>query len=163
MTLTRPDTGIAARWGLTGFALLLLAAALVRAAPDGGDTDRRLSDLGERIKRLERTVGLGVTDSSPPSLDRRVSVLEDGLRELSRAGGQPGWSSVSENLRELRQLLRDSTQRQEELGRRLATLERTAGVGDVQRELRDLRGRLDDLRRQVDDLRGRVARLETRR
>jgi len=156
-------TGRTAGWGLTGVALLLLATTLGRAAPDSGPADQRLSELSERVRRLEQTVGAAVANTSQPTLDQRIATLESGLRELSRAGGQPGWSSVGANLRELQRLVRDTTQRLDELSRRLAALERAAGTGDVQRELRELRGRLDELRRQADDLRARVARLETRR
>lgn len=161
--MTRPTPRRSGSWGLAGIGLMVLVAALVRAAPDGGDTDRRVGELGERLQRLEQTVGVGISDPAQRTLDRRVTVLEDGLRELSRAGGQTGWSSVSANLRELQRMLRDNTQRQDELARRLAALERGADAGNIERDLRDLRSRLDDLRRQVDDLRGRVARLETRR
>ncbi len=157
------ETDSAARWGLTGVALLLLATTLGRAAPDGGPADRRLSTLEERVRRLEQTVGAVVANSSQPTLDQRTATLESGLRELSRAGGQPGWSSVDANLRDLQRLVADTSQRLDEQSRRLAALQRAAGTGDVQRELRELRGRLDDLRRQADDLRARVARLETRR
>ncbi len=153
----------AGRWAPAGLVLLVFAGALVRGAPEANDTERRLGELAERLKRLEQAVGVARADPTKPTLDHRVTVLEDGLRELSRAGGQTGWSSVSDNLRELQRLLRDNTQRQDDLARRLTALERGVGGGDVDRQLRELRSRLDDLRRQVDDLRSRVTRLETRR
>ncbi|MBU0641229.1 MAG: hypothetical protein KKB50_20415 [Planctomycetes bacterium] len=146
--------------------VVLLAAWSVAG---GADEDnkvlaRRLDSLEGRICDLERTVGETLLRSTDqPALAQRISTLELGVRELSRAAGRPGQLTPRGNLRELERSTRDRQQQGAALEGRLYNLERDlrAALGDM-RETRELRTQLDQQRHAIDDLKGRVRRLESR-
>jgi methyl-accepting chemotaxis protein len=147
-----------------GAAVLLWPARVTPVRAQAGD---ELARLAERLAAVERTLDLPARDATRPGIERRISTLEEGLRDLARASGQTTSFSPAENLRELRDAVRESQRTAEELARRVTQLERAVqemarGAGQAsraddrgQRAGADVQGLARDverLTRQVDDL-----------
>jgi hypothetical protein len=124
---------------------------------------RRLEALARRLETVEKTLGARLGESGGRSIADRVTTLERGLGELSRATGNPRWSSPSTNLRELERSLSAAERQRAGIESRLRQLERDLhDASACARELRSMRNTLDSLRRSLRDVESRVRRLESR-
>lgn len=123
---------------------------------------RKLEALTRRVESIERALGAKALDSAAPSITDRITTLEKGLGELSRAAGKPRWSSTSRNIRELERTVQAAERQQNDIASRLGQLERDLrDAATCARELRNIRSTLDGLRRSLRDLDSRVRRLES--
>jgi chromosome segregation ATPase len=145
-------------------ALAVVVAAIVMAslwsltlADEGGwnGSDEKMAGSGKsiecRLEDLEKMIG-----SSRTPVSERIDVLEEGLRELTKAMGGTGWSSVKSNIREakktLDELARHRKQQDEDLRELRQVGKKLERVGDD----------LAKVRRAMDEMDRRLRRLESR-
>jgi hypothetical protein len=152
--------------GALAVALVLVWTNSVDARPDDPAPVPGLTELTERVRAIEKTLALPERDPTRPAIERRLSILEDGLRTLTRATGQPAWSAASINLRELQESVKDSTRLHAELLRRLERLEqarpdheRPAPVATPD-DVQEIRRTTETARRETEQLNQRVQQLE---
>lgn len=127
-----------------GLSVLIIGATVVMltqsAARSGGRADSRgweSDELAVIEKRLD-TIESQVRENNQRA-DARFEVLEKGFRDLARAMGGSGWSSVESNLRQLKK-----------------------SIGEQHDAVKRAESEIAKLRRNVDDLERRLHRLESR-
>jgi chromosome segregation ATPase len=156
------------RRSVYGVGAVVVVVLVTAWSPVFGDDDddelaRKVDALARRIEKLETALGARAGDSSKPPLTDRVATLEKGLGELSRASGQPKWSSPDSNLRELRRTLEAAERQRNELGGRLGRLERDLHeASECAREIREAKTRIENVRTSLRELESRVRRLESK-
>lgn len=156
------------RKSVLGVGAVVVVVLVTAWSPVFGDNDddelaRKVDALERRVEKLETALGARAEDSSKQSLVDRVATLEKGLGEISRASGQPKWSSPDSNLRELRRTVESAARQRSELASRLGRIERDLRGGSASaREVRELKTSLEDARRSLRDLESRVRRLESK-
>ena len=135
---------------------LCSAWSLAPADADGprhspADSTTALKAIERRLNELEKRVG-----ASREPLSSRVDALDKALRDLTKAIGGAGWSSLDSNIREAQKAITAMTDYRRQSEQDLRELQR-----DVQ-QLRRLQDDIGQLRRTVDRMDRRLEQLESR-
>ncbi|HPF38532.1 MAG TPA: hypothetical protein P5081_16670 [Phycisphaerae bacterium] len=135
---------------------LCSAWTLAPADADGprqspADSTTALKAIERRLDEVEKRVG-----PSREPLSSRLDTLDKALRDLTKAVGGAGWSSLDSNIREAQKAITAMTDFRRQSEHDLRELQR-----DVQ-QLRQLRDEIGQLRRTIDKMNRRLEQLESR-
>lgn len=114
-------------------------------------TDESVRAIEQRLETLEKLVG-----PSRKPVSERIEVLEKGLRDLTRAMGGTGWSSVESNIREAQKAMADLTEQRRQNKADLDKLKQLI------KQVSGMKSEMASLRRTVKDMERRLRKLESR-
>jgi DNA repair exonuclease SbcCD ATPase subunit len=152
--------------GAVAIALPLVWTSSVQARPDDPTEPPGWADLVRRVQAIEQTLALPERNPTRPAIEQRLRILEEGLRGLTRASGQPSGPYPSDNVRHLQESIKDSRRQYDELTQRVARLEATstergrAAPAATLDDYREVRKTAELAQRETESLNRRVQQLE---
>lgn len=152
--------------GAVAIVLPLVWTSSTQARPDDPTEPPGWADLVRRVQAIEQTLALPERNPTRPPIERRLSTLEEGLRGLTRASGQPSGPYPSDNVRNLQESIKDSRRQYDELAQRVARLEATSAErgrtppAATPDDCRELRKTAELAQRETESLNRRVQQLE---